>query len=364
MKARADATSFRLKLSALTPFISGSGRILNRYDTILTMNPRSGSPLIRVIDTERFIAEAKLTPDKKIEAIEKRQSGSLDRFSRYILSCAFREHREGIELVEFNHDAAGLPVVPASALRGLLRTAVAFACLRADEAALRAGVEGAMEGRWRREGAAGKLERALFGRSQEDLFGAVEMSEPKPVSNEDLKAYEVAVMNLMGTMLRQKMALHVEGLSPGAGVSFEFPVKVDRARLGEKPEAAPPRSPAAHLRGRDELLAALRAFSEAIIEGERRFYADVGAQDMGRLFDDAMRRAAGRIALPFGFGGGWRGKTVGALLDPAELNRLAPLLSPGRSFYRRGPRPLFPKTRRWVLDRGRPSEPLGWIAIE
>ena len=104
--------------------------------------------------------------------------------------------------------------------------------------------------------------------------------------------------------------------------------------------------------------------SVALVEGERRFYADASARELGRVLDQVVRRAEGRPALPFGFGAGWRAKTMGLLLGPAELNRMAPLLSPGRPYVRSGARPLFPKTRRWVLDGGRPVEPLGWVALE
>ena len=91
MRLRRDPVRFSLKLAPLTPFCVGSGRTLTRYDVTLTVNPRTGAPLIRVIDTEAFIDEAKASPEKKVEAIEKRQAGSLDRYSRYVLSCHFRQ---------------------------------------------------------------------------------------------------------------------------------------------------------------------------------------------------------------------------------------------------------------------------------
>jgi len=399
VKALQDVVRFRLKLVPITALTVGSGRTLGRFDYTLTVNPRSGSPLIRVLDMERFLEDGKIPPEKKIEAIEKRQSATLDRFSRYVLSCAFQEAKEGIELVEFHRDAEGRPLIPASALRGLIRTAVAFAALRREPQALWEGIEGALEGRWRREGAGHRLERRLFGSSQEDPLRALSIGESEGGSNEDLKACEVAVMNLEGFSFRQKLSFFAEALAPSARPSFAFDAAVDRSRLGRRVEdqrSPPPAAPgsgapapaastvptahaggpggrpaavdvsgvAAHLWGREEILAALRALSAAIIDGERRFYVDVGARDLGRTFEEALRRADGRIALPFGFGGGWRGKTMGALFGPGELHRLEPLLSPGRPYLRNGPRPIFPKTRRWVLDRFRPAEPFGWTVVE
>ncbi len=368
VKATRDTVGFKLKISALTPFTVGSGRILNRFDYTLTMNPRSGAPLIRVLDIQRFIEEAKITPEKKIEAIEKRQSGSLDRYSRYILSCQFRNAQESIELVEFFRDFEGQPLVPASAIRGLLRTVLAFAVLREDASALQEGIEGAMEGRWRREGASGKLERRIFGRSEADVLKALEIGEPIPVSNEDIRAYEVSVMNLMGPSFRQKTTIYLEALTPAPDVFFEYDISIDRSQFGRKAKKAPssPSTEACekHLAGRDELLQAMRGFSEALIESERRFYVDAKARELGRFLDELVQRAEGRIALPFGFGAGWRSKTVGVLFETPQFARLAPLLTPGRSYYRRGPRPIFPKTRRWILDQGRPSQPLGWVVVE
>jgi CRISPR type III-A-associated RAMP protein Csm5 len=363
-RATADRVSFTLKLTALTPFTAGSGRTLNRFDYTLTVNPRSGAPLIRLIDTQRFIDEANLPPEKKVEVIEKRVNATLDRYSRAVLSCNFRRAQEGMELVEFHRDSRDRPLVPASALRGMLRTAVLFALLSPNRDAVREGVAAAMEGRWRREGAARTLERRALGPSRElETFRALRIGEPKPLSNEDLRAYEVGVMTLAGGPPRTKTTLYLEALNPKAGEAVEFACAVDRALL------QPVRDPALRgaeriLAGKESLLAALRAFSQALVEAEQKFYAQSGSRELGRLLSDALRRAEGRIALPFGFGAGWRSKTVGLCLGPVELNRLAPLLSPGRSYYRRGPDPVFPKTRRWILDAGRPAEPLGWVAVE
>jgi len=346
------AASFKFKLSALTPFTVGSGRVLGRFDYTLTVNPRSGAPLIRVIDTERFIDEANIPLEKKIEAIEKRQAGSLDRYSRCVLACAFRDAREGLELIEFSRDPLGRPVVPASSLKGLLRTAVGHSLLSSRRELVREGVEGAMEGRWRREGAAQKIERRIFGSShREDSLRDLRVAEPAALSNEDLKAFEVGVYEISGGPPRRKTSVYIEAIAPSAGVSFEFPISIARASEGP-------------LAGREALLGALRGFSEALIDLERRFYADLGARDLRAKLDETLRRAAGRVALPFGFGAGWRSKTLGALLGPGELNRLAPLLSPGRPYVRLRGQPVFPKTRRWVHEFGRPAEPLGWVAVE
>jgi len=372
VKATRDAVDFPLKLSALTPFTVGSGRILNRFDFTLTMNPRSGAPLIRVIDIERFIEEGKGTPEKKIEAIEKRQAGSLDRFSRYILSCQFRNAQESIELIEFSRDPNSQPLVPASALRGLLRTVLAFVVLKENPEALQEGIEGAMEGRWRRDGASGKLERRIFGRSEFDVMKALEVRDPAPLSKEDIRAYEASVMTMMGSSFRPKTSIFLEALNPDSGEAFEFGVSMDRSYLerrardaGGRPTSDPfAAACASHLKGPSELLQAMRNFSEALIEWERRFYVDANARDLGRIFTEVIRKAEGRVVLPFGFGAGWRSKTVGALFETQQFTRLAPLLSPRRPYYRRGPRPIFPKTRRWILDGGRPAQPLGWVIVE
>jgi CRISPR type III-A-associated RAMP protein Csm5 len=364
VKASRDAVAFALKLTPLTPLLVGSGRTLNRFDYTVTVNPRSGAPLLRVLDTERFIEESPLDPQKKVEAIEKRSSAVLDRYSRYVLSCQFRQAREGLELVEFHRDGRGEPVAPASALRGMVRTAVLFSLASGRPEAIREGVEGALQGRWRRERAAEKIERRLLGSREEDGLRALRIDEPSPVSNEDLRAYEAQVLSLAGGSLRPKLSLFVEALNPRSGAAFEYRVSIDRAVLRREAPGASKTAVEKVLESRETLLAALRRFGEGLQDAERRFYGDAGARDLARLLDAALRRAEGRIALPFGFGAGWRSKTLGLLLGPEGLMRLAPLLSPGRAYYRDGPRPVFPKTRRWVLDAGRPAEPLGWAAVE
>jgi CRISPR type III-A-associated RAMP protein Csm5 len=362
MKLAAETVAFRLTLTPLTPLSVGSGRTLGRFDYSLTVNPRSGAPLVRVLDIERFIEESPLPPEKKTEAIEGRSATVLDRFSRYVLACQFRQAPPGLELLEFHRDGLGRPLVPASSLRGLLRTATLFSLLSTRPEALREGVDAALRGRWRRERAAETLERICLGSREEDALRAVRVGEPEPVSNEDLRAYEAAVLSLSGGSLRAKPPFHLEALNPRSGAGFAYPVSL---RVPSAPPSPGLRGSApAPLRGREDLLDALKSFAAAIVEGERRFYAETGARDLGRLLEETLRRAEGRIAIPFGLGSGWRSKTVGLLLRREDLQRLEPLLSPGRSFYRRGPAVLFPKSRRWVTEAGRPLEPLGWAAIE
>lgn len=222
-----------------------------------------------------------------------------------------------------------------------------------------------MEGRWKRERAADKLERRVLGRSREvDLFQALKISDPEAVSNEDLKAYEVSPMTLAGGPLRPGENRYLEALNPKASVSFQYRVTVDRAVFSQRQNSDGRRAVEALFRDREAVLVALRSFSRTLIEAERKFYSDSGARDLLRRFDEIMKQAEGRIAIPFGFGSGWQGKTMGLLLTAPDLNRLAPLLSPGRSYYRRGGQPVFPKTRRWVLEAGRPVEPLGWVLVE
>ncbi len=372
MRARRDAVKFRLKLAPLAPFTAGSGRLLGRFDYVLTVNPRTGSPLIRLIDVERFIEESPLPAQKKVEAIEARSASVLERFSRCVLACGFRRVIDGLDLVEFHRGADGQPIVPASSLKGMLRTAVGFARARREPARLRDGVEAAMDGRWRREGAAQRLERILFGPHPEvDDLRALLVGEAAPVSNGDMKAFEASVLTLSGSSLRPKGPLFVEALAPETGKCFDFPVTIDRALRCPIEDRRPPapnteraKDPDRSLDGREGLLEALRGLSEAVIEGENRFYGDLGERDLARLLAEMLRRADGKIALPFGAGSGWRSKTLGALLTPGDLQKLAPLLSPGRAYYRVHDRPLFPKSRRWILDGGRPARPLGWVTIE
>jgi len=372
VRARLDAVKFRLKLAPLAPFTAGSGRLLGRFDYVLTVNPRTGSPLIRLIDIEKFIEESPLPAQKKVEAIEARSASVLERFSRCVLACGFRRVMDGLDLVEFHRGSDGQPIVPASSIKGMLRTAVGFARARREPARLRDGVEAAMEGRWRREGAAQRLERILFGPHAEiDDLRSLLVGEAAPATNGDMKAFEASVLTLSGPSLRPRGPLFVEALGPETGKSFEFPVAIDRAlrrpleeRSGPAASGEPAKDPDRSLDGREGLLEALRGLSEAVIEGEKRFYGDLGERDLARLLSETLRRADGRIALPFGAGSGWRSKTLGALLGPAELQRLAPLLSPGRNYYRVHGRPVFPKSRRWILDGGRPARPLGWVTVE
>ena len=357
MVAAKARESFRLRLSAVTPFLVGSGRELGPLDYTITVNPRSGAPLLRMIDTERFLAESPLSEEKKLEVIEKRTSGSLDRYSRYVLSCTFRPLPDGLRLREFSRGADGMPCVPASAVRGMLRTVALYASLSKSPQLVQQTVAAAAERHWQRDHAGDRFERAGLGESREtDALRALSVGESAPLVNDDLKAFEVAALTPQDGPLRVKSMLYVEAVAPTANVAFEFPVRLDPSLLESGHGAA--------LRSSASLLDALRQFSAALVDVERRFYRDLGAREHARLFERVVEAGAGRAILPLGFGGGWLARTVGLLLGPLDLDRLAPLLSPGRRYYGHRNSPVFPKSRRWVFDGGRPSMPFGWVAVE
>ncbi|MBI4586668.1 MAG: hypothetical protein HY717_21865 [Planctomycetes bacterium] len=355
MKASRQVESFTLQIRPLTPFLVTSGRKLQPFDYVLAHQPRTGTPLIRVIDFERLIEDEKIPLEKKMEVVERRGSWNLDRYYRYTLLCAFKRIEERAELLECLRDAGGSPILPASSIKGTIRTALAFSLLK-DRRDLLQSEFGRMRDRRERPGLG--LERRLFGESLgENALRCIRVAEPPCGHNADIRAYEVGLMTSGRTGFHRKYSFYAEAWDAAmkdpisASVSLELFPNVNRA--GGK-ESEP-------LATKEKLLGALKSFSNALIESEKRFYAAFSPRELEGRWSQLVHRAEGRILLPLGFGSGWHARTLGLLFNKDDLaRRLKPFLSPDRQYMEKGGAVFYPKSRRWILSAGWPEAPLGW----
>lgn len=359
MKGLRQVETFTITIRPATPFLVASGRTLTGRDYVIGHVPRTGTPLIRVIDFDRVIDDPRMPLEKKLEVIERRGGWNLDRYFRYTLACEFRRVDESVRLLECERDSEGRPRLPAPTVKGAIRTGIVFAILKQAPGTLGRAIERVG---WRPERAAAGLEGQLFGRDTgRHPLRALRVGAPPAADMEDVRAWEVGLLNLQGQNFRTKYSFHVEAWSPDSGAAVEVPVSIDHGQVFR----SAPRETRDILAGREKLLEALRRFSEALVERETQFYADVSRRELAPLWAEVVETASGRILLPLGFGTGWHTKTAGLLLSRDDLTgRLRTLLSRGRSHAERGGRILFPKTRRWILDAGRPWLPLGWTTWE
>ncbi len=355
MKAIRQVESFILQIRPLTPFLVTSGRKLRRFDYVLAHQPRTGTPLIRVIDFDRLIDDEKIPLEKKMEVVERRSSWNLDRYFRYTLLCAFKGFEEGAELLECLRDAGGSPILPASSIKGAIRTALAFSLLQ-DRPDLLQSELGRMRDRRERPGLG--LERRLFGESPgENLLRCLRIADPPCGHNADIRAYEVGLMTSGRTGFHRKYSFYAEAWDAAMKDPISAPVSLEFFPTDNRAGGKENQTPAV----RERLLRALKSFSQALIDSEKSFYAAFSPRELAPLWSQLVNRAGGGILLPLGFGSGWHTRTLGLLFNKDDLTRrLKPFLSPERQYMEKGGAVFYPKSRRWILSAGRPEAPLGW----
>lgn len=276
---------------------------------------------------------------------------------------------------EFIKDPFGRPFLPASSLKGSLRTAIACALIESATLPVRASDMGLAkrnpDGGW------GKPERAferfgkrLFGEKViEDLLKALIIEDSRPLDiAQGFAMCQVLIMNVMRDGFREKsgVPIHVEALMPGAA-PVSMPFHIDRFRLDRDTGLARALSGAgvALLRDPDRLEQALRRHGQALAKGEADFY---GKHKQGPQSTYFLRISQDPgIHLPLGFGTGWTAKTVGRVTDPAEIAEVRNMFgqSRGRPNKNMGTPGIetFPKTRKWA--HGPTGKlPMGWCKVE
>lgn len=279
---------------------------------------------------------------------------------------------------EFIKDPFGKPFLPASSLKGSLRTAIACALIESAKVPVRASDMGSQsrdrDGGWgKRERAFERFGKRLFGEQViEDLLKALIVQDSPPLAlDSGFAMCQVVIMNLCRHGFREKsgVPIHVEALVPGAP-SVVMPFHIDRFRLERDTGLgkALQREGVDLLSNPARLEQALRSHGQALAKGESEFYGK-HKQGPQSTFFQLIARDPG-IHLPLGFGAGWTAKTVGRLADPAEIYEIRKMFGtnrdgrPNKNMGTPGVE-TFPKTRKWAHGpTGTGILPMGWCKVE
>lgn len=280
------------------------------------------------------------------------------------------------EVREFIKDPFGKPFLPASSLKGSLRTAIACALIETAKVPVQARDMGSMsrdrDGGWgKRERAFERFGKRLFGEQViEDLLKALIVQDSPPLAlDSGFAMCQVVIMNLGRDGFREKpgVSIHVEALMPGVA-PVVMPFYIDRFRLKHDTGLgkALDGKGVALLSDPARLEQALRSHGQALAEGESDFYGK-HKQGPQSTFFQLIARDPG-IHLPLGFGTGWTAKTVGRVADPAEVHKIRKMFGTnrdGRYNKNMGTQGVetFPKTRKWAHGPTR-KLPMGWCKVE
>lgn len=359
-----------LSLTVLSPVHIGSGEVL---DFKLEYARRDGA--VHRLDMEAFLGNRALDPMLKTgyfardASLNDRRRAEIRAAipARYRLDAPagadnVREVREAIKL------AGDRPYVPASSVKGALRTAFAReALLRKQDHVWDDLVEAAGQQR-RDQFRAGAFEDVLFrgadlpdrrgktgGDAKADALKGLVLRDSPPLPPTALQLRPFEIWDLHGRRFeRDSGPFAFEALAEGADVRLPLVVSLDRLR--PEGDYAPPAAVTEMLASHKSLLAPLRNWSLELLKDETEYFERAGAGEAAR-FVSGLRRACKKhedgAVVPLGFGTGWNAKTLGPILDAEDVRKA------GVRFHRGAPPPI---SRRLCLDKdGRPVKPPGWV---
>jgi CRISPR-associated protein Csm5 len=269
-----------------------------------------------------------------------------------------RDRSGGGEVRAFIKDPFGNPFLPATSVKGCLRTAIA--CALAPLCKPRPAKLVLEKDRPNRQWAFSPVNAKLFGAgATEDLLKVLVLRDSAPLRIEALALSQVRIMDVFRERFEEKrgVPIQLEALMPG-GEPVELPFHLDRFALERDAglrKALDGRG-VKLLRDPDALEAVFLDHGRALLDLEIAFYEEQKETRQAGLLKEW--RQAESVCLPVGYGTGWHAKTIGRLLDEGEIARVREVFNLGK-----GGVDLFPKTRKWACG---PSgwQPMGWCKLE
>jgi CRISPR-associated protein Csm5 len=380
----------RYRVTCLTPLLVGDGNKLSPIDYMVWKDQ------VNVLDQRRIFRLLAKGPRLdnylgQLKRADKLDFASWGGFAQNFAgrripfehaSCSAhweRARTEHLHIPTFASSQTG-PYLPASALKGALRTGMLFAGLK-EGSLEKLAAQFKTDKPPRRP--AEELEDRVLGSGGSNRMRRVQIGDSDPGESASLKVYLLRVASLRskgkdgyGLAWKQSPAGAADGAKPEDGTASFAEMAVPGARFeGEWREpaflAASDIAKALHWReplDRPVLFEAVNNYSQGLLAAHKEFAEITGLS----LVKAEIERLEGRLAeirggssaclLPLGWGGGLLARVAWLKTgDPSYREILAQCKTYGRSPYPGFP---FPKTRRIVFLENRPATLPGWALVE
>ena len=360
------------RVTALTPLLVGDGRKLAPIDYMVWRDQ------VNVLDQERIITllakgprlEGYLAQVRRAEKLDFASWGGFAQnfagrripFEHGSLTQHWAQTRaEHLFIPTFCSGASG-PYLPASALRGALRTALTAS--RWTAGTIKDIADRMQERPMRRPGEAAES-AALGGGDPMRLFG---VADSAPFARSSLRVYLLRIASLSAKGpdkfdLSWKPAPAFAEMAP-PGTTFTG--RLDENQFLKRPEV----SQALRIRGTGIIAEALRAannHAERLLEQHRNYARMAGLKQVEASLAEleaglSAARESNSCLINLGWGAGFLSKAAYSNTGDEDYRRILRQLP----YYERAIRSglPFPKTRRVVFLNGQPATLAGWARVE
>jgi CRISPR-associated protein Csm5 len=344
----------RWRVQVLTPTLVGDGQRLSPIDYMVWRDQ------VNVLDQRRIFRllargprlEGYLSQLRRAEKLDFASWGGFAQnfagrripFEHSSLTAIWQKARpEELHIPTFCSGPAG-PYLPASALKGALRTA--FAHQRFSPTAIRELAARMQSERVRNLGAA--VEGRLMGGSVSRTVESLALSDSAPVASSLFRIYLLRLAKLASSDRRQDGKFYFAEMAP-PGTQFSGTWNLPNRRS---------------LRS---LLDAANAWSADLLAAHARFAEAAALPRLSSALASLRTQletlhSSNACLLCIGFGGGFLSKAAYTDTDDPEYRKILGSLP----YYQRSLRPNlpFPKTRKIVHLQGEPATLPGWVLLE
>lgn len=361
MDIQSPVTSLPVTIEVLSPVHIGDGGVLKRS---LDFVVHGGRTYVIHIDRYAHWAYGEMSGEDWMnvppgDILHDYSPEALDVF-RYRMSGA----PEKDEVRTFEKNGFGLPYLPGSTLKGMLRTAFIWGLYAAQDKKPdldRLGKSRSFAGQ--------PVEREMIGSDpNRDLFRAVHVRDSQPPKAGDLRVVSV---DIYPTSHGDGAGAVTACEAAPEGMVFETTMALDSYGFRDKPAADLGWSGKAHWVTPGVLAQLGRAFAEQRLRQELEYFADREDTKIVRGFyrSELVKRfnslGENQFLAQIGWGTGWNSKTLNDLLlaDPRRFARIVQQYKLKRNAAAFAPGDRFPKSRHLLRSQGQPVRPMGWVLV-
>ncbi|ABB14520.1 type III-A CRISPR-associated RAMP protein Csm5 [Carboxydothermus hydrogenoformans] len=255
--------------------------------------------------------------------------------------------------------------LPGSSLKGSLRTLIYKINLPEIKETFNQKIKERLQNpRIKKEKLSEAAEMALTGTPNYSLFRALKVGDSLPLGEESLGLYQVKVLSLTTSGYRWKVlpgeqsTADLEQATSSFFIGFKPGVKLQGSFKVEEKYLNDDNFPLVNKAFFNNWQERAKEVQRQFLQNELKFYEEIGLEELKKFYQKLIQDSNDGIILQLGWGTGFNSKTLKEALPEEELKEV---INWAKIKYRENfP---FPKTRKIVVEKGKPLYPTGWIKL-